>query len=56
MVVAVIDALHTCGAAGCLRARWLSGGALTNETVTLHNKEPRWNESLGAYCLNFNGR
>ena len=22
----------------------------------LHNKAPRWNESLGAYCLNFNGR
>ena len=24
--------------------------------VKLHNKAPRWNESLGAYCLNFNGR
>jgi tubby-related protein 1 len=24
--------------------------------VRLHNKAPRWNESLGAYCLNFNGR
>ena len=26
------------------------------ESIRLHNKEPRWNESLGAYCLNFNGR
>lgn len=22
----------------------------------MHNKPPRWNEALGAYCLNFNGR
>ena len=26
------------------------------DCVKLHNKAPRWNESLGAYCLNFNGR
>jgi tubby-related protein 1 len=26
------------------------------DSIRLHNKEPRWNESLGAYCLNFNGR
>lgn len=22
----------------------------------LHNKAPRWNDALGAYCLNFGGR
>jgi tubby-related protein 1 len=24
--------------------------------VTLRNKTPKWNDQLGAYCLNFNGR
>ena len=24
--------------------------------ISCQNKAPRWNESLGAYCLNFNGR
>jgi tubby-related protein 1 len=24
--------------------------------VVMKNKPPKWNESLGAYCLNFNGR
>lgn len=24
--------------------------------VVLRNKPPKWNDSLGAYCLNFNGR
>lgn len=24
--------------------------------MVLHNKAPRWNEALGAYCLNFKGR
>lgn len=27
-----------------------------NEVVVMHNKPPRWNDALGAYCLNFNGR
>jgi tubby and related proteins len=24
--------------------------------VLLRNKPPKWNEQLGAYCLNFSGR
>ena len=24
--------------------------------VVMRNKPPKWNDSLGAYCLNFNGR
>lgn len=24
--------------------------------IVLHNKPPKWNDRLGAYCLNFNGR
>ena len=24
--------------------------------MVLRNKEPKWNASLNAYCLNFNGR
>lgn len=28
----------------------------TEQLVLLRNKAPKWNESLGAYCLNFNGR
>lgn len=24
--------------------------------VVLRNKPPRWNQSMGAYCLNFGGR
>lgn len=27
-----------------------------NELVVMHNKPPRWNDELNAYCLNFNGR
>jgi len=28
----------------------------TRHIMELRNKKPRWNEHLGAYCLNFNGR
>lgn len=27
-----------------------------HELVIMHNKPPRWNDELNAYCLNFNGR
>lgn len=26
------------------------------DSVVLRNKPPKWNERLGAYCLNFGGR
>ncbi len=26
------------------------------ELLVLHNKPPKWNEQLNAYCLNFSGR
>lgn len=26
------------------------------DTVVMRNKPPKWNEQLGAYCLNFKGR
>lgn len=26
------------------------------DMVVLRNKAPKWNEQLGAYCLNFGGR
>lgn len=26
------------------------------DMVVMKNKPPKWNDSLGAYCLNFNGR
>ena len=26
------------------------------DMIVLMNKSPKWNESMGAYCLNFNGR
>ena len=28
----------------------------TRDLISLKNKPPKWNEQLGAYCLNFNGR
>jgi tubby-related protein 1 len=33
-----------------------TGGPATNHLVVLKNKEPKWNNALNAYCLNFNGR
>jgi len=27
-----------------------------SDMVVMRNKPPKWNDSLGAYCLNFNGR
>jgi len=32
------------------------GGSATNHLVVLKNKEPKWHNTLNAYCLNFNGR
>ncbi len=26
------------------------------DMVVMRNKPPKWNDQLGAYCLNFNGR
>ena len=31
-------------------------GAAEGEVVALQSVAPRWNEALGAYCLNFGGR
>lgn len=31
-------------------------GNLDGYCIVLRNRPPRWNESLGAYCLNFGGR
>jgi tubby-related protein 1 len=31
-------------------------GIGTDQLFIMRNKAPRWNEALGAYCLNFNGR
>ena len=28
----------------------------TEDLIVLRNKQPRWNEQMQAYCLNFNGR
>ena len=32
------------------------GAAAAQQLVVLRNKPPKWNEQLGAYCLNFHGR
>ena len=29
---------------------------LPENTIPLYNQPPRWNDQLGAYCLNFSGR
>lgn len=34
-------------------ARHKEGGG---KQVIMHNKPPKWNEQLNAYCLNFRGR
>lgn len=31
-------------------------GMRLEDMVVLNNKQPKWNEALQAYCLNFNGR
>ena len=31
-------------------------GSYNRWRARLKNKPPKWNEQLGAYCLNFNGR
>jgi len=37
--------------------RWNKGsGSLPPGGSYMSNKEPKWNEELGAYCLNFSGR
>ena len=40
--------------ATCLE-RLLTGVGM-DQLFVMRNKAPRWNEALGAYCLNFNGR
>jgi tubby-related protein 1 len=45
--------VKSAGSEGMLEA--VKAGSF-GECIRLHNKAPRWNESLGAYCLNFNGR
>lgn len=32
------------------------GHVRQRDMVVLRNKAPKWNEQLGAYCLNFGGR
>ena len=39
-----------------MRAGRDSGHPAAAGMVKLVNKAPKWNSSLGAYCLNFNGR
>ena len=36
--------------------RQKSGGLTAERLLVLRNKPPKWNEQLGAYCLNFRGR
>eukprot|EP00882_Tetradesmus_deserticola_P008942 GHRQ01009434.1.p2 GENE.GHRQ01009434.1~~GHRQ01009434.1.p2 ORF type:complete len:166 (-),score=42.34 GHRQ01009434.1:445-942(-) len=31
-------------------------GTTGEQVVVLHNKSPKWNDALNAYCLNFGGR
>jgi hypothetical protein len=41
-----------CGGWGCCRFK----RDLTTDMDVFINKPPKWNDQLGAYCLNFNGR
>ncbi len=36
--------------------RSFKGHSRQKEMIMLRNKPPKWNEQLGAYCLNFGGR
>lgn len=40
----------------CAGLRSFKRHARLKDMVLLRNKPPRWNEQLGAYCLNFSGR
>ena len=45
---------HSTVCAHCLRS--FKQHARLKDMVLLRNKPPKWNEQLGAYCLNFSGR
>ena len=38
------------------RCRYRSYNLSSSSCVVLRNKPPRWNQAVGAYCLNFGGR
>jgi tubby-related protein 1 len=51
LFAAVLLLTRTCG---CLLA--CRNGTTGEQVTVLHNKSPKWNDALNAYCLNFGGR
>ncbi|KAF6253031.1 tubby C-terminal-like domain-containing protein [Scenedesmus sp. NREL 46B-D3] len=37
-------------------AERIKNGTAGEQVIVLHNKSPKWNDALNAYCLNFGGR